>query len=374
MQAEFRIRFDDDWATPEELDEVESIVVEQAMDMAWEARLRLPICLDEHGRWTGRAAERVRALERVRIALRPSGGDWTPLIDGPVVGRDTERSSAPGESVVTLIVHDDSAFLNRRAEIESFDDRSDSEIATAIYETADAIRATNVEETESPEEGRVPREIVRRGTQIQVLRGLAERNGLHAYVLPGESPGESIGVFAGLPDRVDGLPPLVLLGDDRNVDRFHTRYDGTGPTELVGSALSIEDKSVVTYRSRVRDQRLIGDTAPFEDDDEPPNEVVASGPDGQLGLRERLDRLARQRGLAFLASGSTRPGCYAGVLEPYRLVVVRMGRTPASGRYLVNSVTHRLTRSQYRQEFTLRTDGESTAAEAARDLTAEGVF
>jgi len=45
----FRVYFGDRAATTEELSRIEEIVVEQEMDMAWEAHVRLYLCTDENG-------------------------------------------------------------------------------------------------------------------------------------------------------------------------------------------------------------------------------------------------------------------------------------------------------------------------------------
>jgi hypothetical protein len=50
-EIRYRLFFNDEPASREELDRVERITVEQEIDMAWEAQLEVPICLDANGRW-----------------------------------------------------------------------------------------------------------------------------------------------------------------------------------------------------------------------------------------------------------------------------------------------------------------------------------
>jgi hypothetical protein len=54
-------------------------------------------------------------------------------------------------------------------------------------------------------------------------------------------------------------------------------------------------------------------------------------------------------------------------------VQVKLGTTPTSGTYVINKVTHRLTRSEYTQEFTLVTDSLSETA-AGSSLVPAGLF
>ena len=59
--AAFRMFFGDRAATTEELARVEEILVEQEMRMAWEARIRMVLCLDDQGRCRLRTGRRIRS-------------------------------------------------------------------------------------------------------------------------------------------------------------------------------------------------------------------------------------------------------------------------------------------------------------------------
>src|SRR4029434_3082922 len=107
----FRVYFGDRAATTEELSRIEEIVVEQEMDMAWEAHGRLYLCTGENGHLPNGADEFAQAFSRVRVEIG-SGSSFTPLIDGPVASYDHQLDSQPGHSSVTLIVRDDSTLLN----------------------------------------------------------------------------------------------------------------------------------------------------------------------------------------------------------------------------------------------------------------------
>src|SRR5690606_19645875 len=75
---------------------------------------------------------------------------------------------------------------------------------------------------------------VQRGTNANFLRRLAERNALHAYVLPGATAGApSRGFFCSFPEASEQptLEPLVLLGAKRNVMRFDVDNDAQAAGE-----------------------------------------------------------------------------------------------------------------------------------------------
>jgi hypothetical protein len=371
--AEYRVFLDGEAAGQEDLDRFETVTVEQEADRPWEARLEVPVCLDEQGNWSGDDERFMQAFRRIRVELKVGEGDFVALIDGPVVGYDSGRRSSPGQSAVTLVVHDDGALLHRRAADDAFPPgSSDADIARRIFGGYGEIAATEVEDTPAPPDA-LPPEHVPTGTHMQVLRALARRNDFHAAVLPGDSPGASIGVFHSSPVFTDALPELVLFGAERNIDTFDVRFNAQGPVNLVASTLSFSDKSVVTRKSRVRDLTLVGEVPPLAGDEDVGTERLRPGAGEGVELQHRVDREARRRSRAFTATGSVRLGCYAGVLRPFRRVTVKLGTTPTSGSYLVERVVHRLTRSDYAQEFTLVTDAVSETA-AGSGLIPAGLF
>src|SRR5262245_35225146 len=132
--AEYKLLFDGKAATKEQLERFETITVEQDAGRPWQARLEVSVCLDDQGNWIGDNEPFMQILHRIRVELRLGEGDFQPLIDGPIVGCDSARRSSPGQSVVTVIVQDDSALLNRDVSTASYSPGlSDSEIARQIF-------------------------------------------------------------------------------------------------------------------------------------------------------------------------------------------------------------------------------------------------
>ena len=216
---EYRLYFNNTPATREQLDRVEEIVVEQAVDMAWEARLKVPIGTDAQGEWTGEADSIFADFTPVRVELKVGDSGFVPLIDGPVVGRDDQTNTEPGQGMMTVVVQDDSVFLNREERLFRFDDQLDHEIAAALFEEIAQITETEIETTPAPTSQLTPA-VAERGTAMTLLRSLARRQGLHAYVLPGTAPGESIGCFKAFTTEPSSLPPLRLTGPERNLAMF----------------------------------------------------------------------------------------------------------------------------------------------------------
>jgi hypothetical protein len=126
-------------ATQEQLDKVDEITVDQAVDRAWEARIKIPVCVNKDGSWDGEGEPWTKSLTPIRIEVNAGDGNFVPLIDGPVVGYESERSAIPGKSINTIVVHDDSVLLNRQATVDVRTGFTDSDIATELFQTAGLI-------------------------------------------------------------------------------------------------------------------------------------------------------------------------------------------------------------------------------------------
>jgi hypothetical protein len=74
---------------------------------------------------------------------------------------------------------------------------------------------------------------------------------------------------------------------------------------------------------------------------------------------------AAQSGFSLEATGNAVPFCYPAVLSPYRWVMVKISDSELSTKYLIHQVTHTLTRSIYKQSFSMKGNAVSKAASAA---------
>jgi hypothetical protein len=359
---EFKMWFDGTSATQDQLDKVDEIVVDQAVDRAWEAKIKIPVCVNNDGKWEGEDEAWMKAFSSIRVEVNSGDGNFVPLIDGPVVGFDSARSALPGKSEVTVVVHDDSALLNRQSKVEVRQNQKDSDLARQFFQDAGFKGTPQIDET-SPQPDSKTDASVQRGTPMQYLRELARRNQeWHAYVLPGTQPGQSIGCFRKFPEDLDGLPAMVLLGADRNIESFNVNNRAQNPTAVEAATLGVDHGRVQTASSSFRDATLMGDQPATGGST---NEATARLPPGQsdrVNLQDAVKGAANNSGFSLEARGNVVPGCYGGVLSPYRWVAVKISDSQFSTKYLITQVTHTLTRSVYKQSFSMKGNGVSVAA------------
>lgn len=358
----YKIFFNNKPATCKQLDRIEDITVEQEVDMAWEARIEVPICVDENGRWIGEDDEFMKSFSRIRIEVG-IGKTSVPLIDGHVISDSSGMDFKPGQSFNTIIVRDDSICLDRKDMRLDYENKPDHQIAREIFELEEynSIRASiYVEETTAA--GNSPKPVIARvSTHLQLLRSLAKRHNWHAYVLPSNERGKSIFVFRPFPKiavETPLLPDIVTLGTDRNANMLNFEEKFLDPSRVTASTINIKNKKIISSTASPLDRKILGDRAVLGKGIEPAVRILPPGcksADPVTAASAEADRLS----YAVEATGSVLEGCYPGVLQPYRLVNVKMGDTSKCGPYVITRVTHRLTRSTYSQSFSLIRDALS---------------
>jgi hypothetical protein len=380
-QTKYRLYFNNQPATREQLDRVETITVQQEVDMAWEAQLEIPICVDRRGRWIGADEPFMRPYTRVRVEVSLEDDRFVPLIDGPVIDLKSRMQFEPGQSALTLIVRDDSVFLNQIDRQFSFDDgQTDRQIVEEIFSEIEQIGRPVEIDKDLDESGQESSSFRGNGTAVQVLRDLAKVRDKHVYVLPGPEAGErSIGCFKAFPvpgDRQESsLPTMILLGSEANIRSLDLRRNIAQPAGAFSSTVRLSDKSIVTSRPRYRDmnREILGERTALPEGEEP-SRMLRPNPFVDRQRDRAVDSLVQRSSYAFEVSGSVIGSCYRGVLQPYRLVTVQAGETPQSGKYVIVSVTHTFNRSTYSQDFRLTRDAESDIDVGAQANAAAGAF
>lgn len=360
----FRMYLDDRPATRAQLDEIDEIQVDQVVDVAWQATLQIAICTDDKGAWCYPGDAFRATFGRLRLELDPGDGSFVPLIDGPIVGRRQAMSFQPGQSVETIVVQDDSVLLNREDRARQVERGSDGDVAQTLFRRGSHIDRVDVDsDTASGTDGEVVR--FQRETDMQYLRRLARHQGMHAYVLPGERPGRSVGVFRPFPTRTDGLPPLILVGPDRNLESFNPREDAQSPATVKASTLSLIDKSVTNASASFRDVQSLGSAPAGAAVRDGATRILPGGADGAIDARRMVRSWAERFSYSFRVDGRVATGCYRAVLSPYRLVTVKGVGEELGGDYRIERVRHHISRSAWTQEFRLSRNARSTGAAGA---------
>ncbi len=361
---DYRLFFNDAPAKQDQLDMVESIENQQDIDMAWEAKLEIPLCSSDSGKWAKEDDKILAEFARFRIEVKVGKGGFVPLIDGPMVAFDNNMSSEPGQSSLSVRVHDDSVLLNRDEKIDAFKGKTDDEIARAIFRSIPQITSIQTDPV-PPADTKLQPVVIQRGTGIEILRLLAKRRNMHAYVLPGPKAGQSVGVFKKFPTTKDGLPDLILLGPDRNISKFDVKNRATQAGKTVGYSVSLTDKKVVKKTSSFQRLDLLGSNPPLKKEKDAGTYLLPPDLVDSVDLDSAVQAKTDASSYQFEASGMLYTECYGKVLTPYRLVTARGVNGRLSGDYIITGVTHSLNRESYTQTFKLRRNARSAGAGGA---------
>jgi len=373
MTIFYRLFFNNIIATREQLDLVDEITVEQEIDMAWEAKINILIATDDRGNWSAEDEEFLTKFTQVRVEIQLRNGAFVPLIDGPIVESKDHISSEPGQSMKTIVVQDDSVYLNRHDRIFHFENLLDHEIVCQLFNEIDKIPCADIEDTPAPTATSKPA-VVQRGTAMQLLRSLARRQGKHAYVLPGEEPGQSMMCFKPFPTQTDGLPPLILLGEQRNVSEFTPTKNAQSPAKVKGYSLSITDKTITRHISDFGRLDLLGEEPTFVDEENTATQILSPQYGDAVDLDQAVAAAALESSYSTQATGSVINDTYPAILSPYRVVSVCGANPSDSGDYLIRKVTHSLTRSYYSQTFALQRNAQSSGLSGELANLADFIF
>ena len=354
MKKEFRVYYGGTPATKEQLDAIEEIVVEQEIGYAWEARIRIPVCIAEDGSWHGEDDPAYAEFARVRVEARIGDGDFVALIDGTIQSQEPDLNAAPGRSSVTLIVHDDTQRLHREAAYESFAGQTDSEIVRAIFESAALGESPDVEDTPAGVDSQAV--VNRDGTMMEMLREIAGRYGdFHVYVLPGASRGTSKGCFKKLPTEPDAsLPPAILSGARRNLSEFRIQRNSRRAARYQAAHLDMSDLSISSASAGPYDSLGAGAGSATEGGDGDLRvQRLPPGSGDQTDLDTAVSGMAAESGYTLRADGAVLPSVYPAILSPYRMLSVRASNSRYSTGYVISRVVHTLGISEYTQAFSV---------------------
>ncbi|MGE0397130.1 MAG: hypothetical protein AB7T06_10455 [Kofleriaceae bacterium] len=352
MSAQYRVWIDGKPAVRAQYDRLETVVVEQGMGMATEARLEFEACIDDKGVWKNGPSDPVaRAWKRVRIEVRHGGGAWTPLIDGPIIAWNASMSGEPGHSMLTVTVHDDGALLNRKpAKMDiKWEGKSDADIMRSLLQGYE-VHIDDLPITPSD----IPVQFMQNGSPMEILLTIAQRHGVDLYVKPGEREGwpSHVIVERRNPKKFPELPNLVLTGPKRNLDSFDARSDSLFGNQFKGSRLNLRDMAVVSHTTSWKDVSLLGDKSAIDDPEILGYDLLDPVDAASYDHIERAEEAQQWISFQTTASGTIRSGCYDGVLAPYETILV-VGVSSLSTKYMISEVTHTLGRSSYEQSFTL---------------------
>lgn len=335
---------------------LQQVQVEDHAQMADMLRLRLAVSVRADGTgWTVLDDDLFQRLTNVKLSITVGSGKAVPVISAYVVEVDTNFARDPSGSQLVVTAMDPTVLMHLDEKVKSWPNMMDSDVASAIFSDGAYNFAPVVESTKwSRQED--DHTLMQRGTDIQFLQHLAERNGYECFVELNDA-GEAEGHFH--PPKHDGQPQGTLtvnMGNATNVNGFRARFDMLKPAKVKAATLDPDDKSAQNAQSDEASQADGMGDSPTVPSERPRNVLLSGLAMAQSGEVQRFTQsVVDKSSWSIVAEGEVNTIAYGGLLKAKQPVMVRgVGRT-FSGRYYVERVLHTIGGDgSYTQKFTLR--------------------
>ena len=286
------------------------------------------------------------------------------LIDGLITNQQFSPGNAPGTATLTLTGEDVSIAMDMTKKRAEWPAMSEMVIANLIIGTYAQYGLIPMVMPPPSIDQPLPieRTPVQQGTDLEYLKTMAQRFGFVFYVESGPAPGVNT-AYWGPPKRA-GLPQRALTvsqGPETNVDNINFTYNGMAPTiidDVVQDRLTNTSLPVMTFASLRLPPLAAMPALPFQ----LPN-VRTSLLEQSSGLSV-VEAYARAQGVTdksvdsvVTAQGELDALRYGDVLAPRGIVGLRGAGFTHDGFYYVKSVSHAISRGQFKQRFSLTREG-----------------
>ena len=355
--VEYALLIDGMPASPELLAVIQQIEVEDNADMADMLRLRIAIGVNEGCcDWSFVDEDVFSRLAKIQISITVENLA-EPLLVAHIIETSASFANQPGQSVLNVVAMDPTVLMNLEEKVKPWPDMADSDIATAVF-TDRTYGFVPVIEMTTWHRQEMEQKVIQRGTDIQFLRGLAQRNGCECYVEMSPLTGLVEGHFH--PPRIEQPPQGVLsvnMGEATNVNSFSARYDMLRPTTAQVTGLDVGTLSHQPAQAQDLAQAGLGQEATLGGSNRRRALLSQTGM-GQTGeLQTYAQAVADRSAWAITADGELNTVAYGSVLRAKRPVNVRGAGRQFSGTYYVEKVLHTFAGDSYTQRFTLRRNG-----------------
>lgn len=287
----------------------------------------------------------------------------TVLMDGIITNHQVNPGNGPGEGTLTVTGEDVSIMMDLVKRRESHPAQDETLVVLKLlgqyaqYGLIPMVIPPPLIDPPIPVE-RVP---VQSDTDLEHIKGLAERHGYVFYLRPGPATGTNTAYWG--PRIREGIPQRALsvnMGPETNVDSVSFQYNGLAPTIVVDEVQDGRTNTqfpVLTFFS-TRPPIVSRPALPFN----LPN-VRTNLLESEAGMTY-AQAYARAQAVTdtsvesvVTATGELDAVRYGALLQPRGLVGLRGAGLSYDGLYYVKSVTHKIGRGQYKQSFNLTREG-----------------
>lgn len=284
------------------------------------------------------------------------------LMDGIITHQQLSPANQPGASTLTVTGEDVSVMMDLEQKNVEHPAQDETIIANVIIATYAQYGLIPVVIPPVVIDPPIPieRTPVQRGTDLAYLNEMARRHGYVFYVTPGPAPFTNT-AYWGPPIRV-GVPQRALsvnLGPQSNVTSINFQNNGLAPTLVSGQVQDRTTNQTTPVRT-FASTRIPLSSQPSVLVNQPNVRTTRFEGNG-LNTMEAYGRAQSTTDSStdntVSVSGELDAARYGGILLSRNLVGLRGVGYTYDGFYYVKSVTHNITRGEYKQRFSLTREG-----------------
>lgn len=335
---------------------VKRVEMEDHAAMADMLKLDLAIAVKDDGSgWTIVDDGVFNRLVKVKLSVTVGSHSSIPLIEAYVVDVDATFSNEPGGSLLRVTAMDPSVLMHLDEKVKAWANMMDSDVASAIFSDA-AYGFTPVVDSTGWSRQENDHTLMQRGTDIQFLRRLADRNGYECFVAMNDA-GQVEGHFHHPKRTAQPQGTLTVnMGQSTNVNKFHARFDMLGPATAKAVTLDPDNATAQSGSAQQGTESSGMGGASTVPSDRPRTMLLSQLAMSQAGEVQRYTQAVVDRSAwSVVAEGELNAVAYGGVLRAKQPVMVRGAGRAFSGRYYVERVLHVIGGDgSYVQRFVLR--------------------
>jgi phage protein D len=372
-----------------------SLRMEERNGEASRCEMQLSIRLKDNGSWTYLDDDNLALFTKLSVqigftsggglAAAPGGalgsGDsnagMATIFDGYITGVEMQLGSDAGSAFLKVTGMDTSVLMSLEEKIASWPNMADSDIAQQII---GGYGATPQTDTTTPVHQDTDTTILQRGSDLQFVRDLAEKNGFEFYFETDASSGTVTAYFQA--PQLTGTPQpdlAINAGAQSNLKSFSARMTGLRPLNVKIVQLDVSADSPNTGQASSTSLKELGASdagmlvggplgSLVRPQDAPAQMLLTAPPTSDATELQNIAQAVRdEAGWFITAQGEISSDAYQAVLRPHRLVLVKGAGKSFSGKYYVTAVAHEVKADgSYTQKF--------EAIRNARDLDGSEQF
>lgn len=291
------------------------------------------------------------------------------LMDGIITNQQLAPSTQPGGSTLTITGEDVSVMMDLEEKSAAHPQQDEPTIARMLisdyskYGLKPQVIKPSLQDRPTKTE-RIP---VQQGTDLEYLKLLAERFAFVFYVEPGPSSGNNT-AYWGPPRRGTVIQKAlsVNMGSFTNVNSLNFENNALAATTLSGSLQDRRNNKIQKVQEMSSDRPSLAKQPAFKSRNQRVTQYRETGRN-LAQADSRVQAIAnRSADDVVKVTGELDTVRYGNILEVREKVGLRGVGYSNDGLYYVKSVTHKISRGEYKQSFTITREGIGTTVKRVK--------